>query len=101
MTKLDSRIAAVTDRIIERTKPSRRRYLELMAQQAERGISHGRISCGNFAHRIAGAEDDKHRIRTIAGPNIGIVTDSNDMLSAHQPYYRFPEQMKVFAREAG
>ena len=29
---LDSRIAAVTDRIIERSKPTRRRYLELMAR---------------------------------------------------------------------
>ena len=33
--------------------------------------------------------------------NIGIVTAYNDMLSAHQPYGRYPEQMKLFAREAG
>ena len=39
MTKLDPRIAAVTDRIIERSRPTRRRYLDLMAEQAERGIS--------------------------------------------------------------
>jgi phosphogluconate dehydratase len=59
------------------------------------------MSCGNFAHGFAAAEDDKDRIRTIAGPNIGIVTAYNDMLSAHQPYARFPEQMKIFAREVG
>ena len=35
------------------------------------------------------------------GPNIGIVTAYNDMLSAHQPYGRYPEQMKIFAREVG
>ncbi|MFX7776297.1 dihydroxy-acid dehydratase, partial [Acinetobacter baumannii] len=33
--------------------------------------------------------------------NIGIVTAYNDMLSAHQPYGRYPEQIKVFAREVG
>ncbi|MGF7150257.1 phosphogluconate dehydratase [Sphingomonas zeicaulis] len=33
--------------------------------------------------------------------NIGIVTAFNDMLSAHATYYRYPEQMKVWAREAG
>jgi phosphogluconate dehydratase len=101
MTRLDPRIAAVTDRIIERSKPGRKRYLELMAQQGERGISRGRMSCGNFAHGFAAAEADKDQIRTIAGPNIGIVTSYNDMLSAHQPYARFPEQMKIFAREVG
>ena len=101
MTSLDRRIAAVTDRIIERSRPTRRRYLVLMAEQAERGISRPRMSCGNFAHGFAAAEGDKDRIRTIAGPNIGIVTSYNDMLSAHQPYARFPEQMKIFAREVG
>ena len=33
--------------------------------------------------------------------NIGIVTAYNDMLSAHAPYYRYPEQLKVWAREVG
>src|SRR3546814_12443600 len=33
--------------------------------------------------------------------NIGIVTAYNDMLSAHQPYGRYPEQIKLFAREVG
>jgi phosphogluconate dehydratase len=101
MTKLDPRIAAVTDRIIERSRPTRGRYLKLMAAQAERGISRGRLSCGNFAHGFAAAEGDKDRIRDRAGPNIGIVTSYNDMLSAHQPYARYPEQMKIFAREVG
>ena len=94
-------IAAVTDRIIERSKPTRRRYLELMAEQKERGISRPRLSCGNFAHGFAASGEDKAAISTLAGPNIGIVTAYNDMLSAHQPYGRYPEQMKIFAREVG
>ena len=98
---LQSTVAAVTDRIIERSKPTRRRYLELMAEQKERGINRPRLSCGNFAHGFAAAGEDKAAISTLAGPNIGIVTAYNDMLSAHQPYGRYPEQMKIFAREVG
>jgi phosphogluconate dehydratase len=94
-------IASVTDRIIERSKPTRRRYLELIAEQKERGITRPRMSCGNFAHGFAAAGEDKEAISHLAGPNIGIVTSYNDMLSAHQPYGRYPEQMKIFAREVG
>ncbi len=98
---LNPTIARVTERIIERSKPSRRRYLDLMAEQKERGINRPRMSCGNFAHGFAASGGDKEAISTLAGPNIGIVTAYNDMLSAHQPYGRYPEQMKIFAREAG
>jgi phosphogluconate dehydratase len=98
---LNPTIAKVTDRIIERSKPTRKRYLELMAEQKERGINRPRMSCGNFAHGFAASGEDKQAISTLAGPNIGIVTSYNDMLSAHQPYGRYPEQMKIFAREVG
>ena len=98
---LNSTIAAVTERIVERSKPTRRRYLELMAEQKERGIHRPRLSCGNFAHGFAAAGEDKETISALAGPNVAIVTAYNDMLSAHQPYGRYPEQMKIFAREVG
>ncbi|MES2136783.1 MAG: phosphogluconate dehydratase [Pseudomonadota bacterium] len=98
---LNRTVAAVTDRIIERSRPTRRRYLEQMAEQKERGINRPRLSCGNFAHGFAGAGADQQAIRDLRGPNIGIVTAYNDMLSAHQPYGRYPEQMKIFAREVG
>src|SRR6201996_6316004 len=98
---LNPTIAAVTDRIIERSRPTRRRYLELMAEEKDRGINRPRLSCGNFAHGFAAAGEDKEAISHLSGPNIGIVTAYNDMLSAHQPYGRYPEQMKIFAREVG
>ena len=101
MTRLDPRVAKVTDRIIERSKPTRGRYLQLMADEAERGISRPRLSCGNFAHGFAASGEDKQAIKAMRGPNLAIVTAYNDMLSAHQPYGRYPEQMKVFAREVG
>src|SRR3954447_18222543 len=94
-------IARVTDRIIERSRPGRRRYLDLMAEQKERGINRPRLSCGNFAHGFAGSGPDQEAIRDLRGPNIGIVTAYNDMLSAHAPYGNYPPQMKIFAREVG
>jgi phosphogluconate dehydratase len=101
MNSLDLRIAAVTDRIIERSKPTRKRYLDLMASEADRGMTRPRLSCGNFAHGFAASGEDKDAIRQLRGPNIAIVTAYNDMLSAHQPYGRYPEQLKIFAREVG
>jgi phosphogluconate dehydratase len=101
MAALDPRVGAVTDRIIERSKPGRSRYLQLIADEAERGINRPRLSCGNFAHGFAAAGEDKDAIRQMRGPNIGIITSFNDMLSAHQPYGRYPEQMKLWAREVG
>ncbi|QDP19873.1 phosphogluconate dehydratase [Sphingomonas xanthus] len=101
MTSLDPRVGKVTDRIIERSKASRRRYLELIAAEADRGMRRERLSCGNFAHGFAASGEDKPAIKGLRGPNLGIVTAYNDMLSAHQPYGRYPEQMKIYAREAG
>ncbi|HMI41594.1 MAG TPA: phosphogluconate dehydratase [Sphingomicrobium sp.] len=98
---LDPRIAAVTDRVIERSRASRGRYLDLIAAEAERGISRPRLSCGNLAHGFAAAGEDKPAIRSFDAPNIAIVTAYNDMLSAHQPYGRYPEAIKIYAREAG
>ncbi|HEV8406986.1 MAG TPA: dihydroxy-acid dehydratase, partial [Sphingomicrobium sp.] len=98
---LDPKVAKVTNRIIERSKATRRNYLEAMAEQKERGINRPRLSCGNFAHGFAASGEDKEAISELAGPNIALVTSFNDMLSAHQPYGRYPEQMKIFAREVG
>ena len=101
MTDLHPTIAAVTDRIIARSAPRRAAYLELMDRQREAGTNRGSLSCGNLAHAFAASGEDKPAIRTGAAMNIGIVTAYNDMLSAHQPYGRYPEQIKLFAREVG
>jgi phosphogluconate dehydratase len=98
---LHPEIAAVTDRVIERSRPGRDAYLDFIARQRETGIDRPHLSCGNLAHGFAASEGDKPAIRAGKAMNIGIVTAYNDMLSAHQPYGRYPEQMKVFAREAG
>lgn len=98
---LHAAVAAVTDRIVERSRPTRAAYLDLIDRQRETGVGRPNISCGNLAHGFAAAERDKDVIRVGRAMNLGIVTAYNDMLSAHQPYGRYPEQLKVFAREAG
>ena len=100
MTTLHPAVERVTARIIERSAPGRRRYLDLMEREGERHQGRGWMGCSNLAHGFAAAEQDKPGI-VAGGVNLGIVTAYNDMLSAHQPYGRYPEQMKIFAREVG
>lgn len=94
-------VAAVTARVIERSRSSRGVYLGLIARERDRGPTRPRLSCGNLAHGFAAAEADKAAIRAAGAMNIAIVTAYNDMLSAHQPYARYPEQIKLYAREVG
>ena len=94
-------LSAVTDRIITRSAPRRAAYLALIEEARAAGTNRGNLSCGNLAHGFAAAEGDKPAIRAGAAMNIGIVTAYNDMLSAHQPYGRYPEAIKIAAREVG
>jgi phosphogluconate dehydratase len=94
-------LETVTARIIERSKPTRSAYLDLIKRQRDAGLNRSALSCGNLAHGFAASGDDKATIRSGKSINLGIVTSYNDMLSAHQPYGRYPEQIKMFAREKG
>jgi phosphogluconate dehydratase len=95
-------VANVTQRIRARSRETRAVYEDRMKRAAEAGVHRAHLSCGNLAHVTAGCSaPDKERIaRTDAG-NIGIVTAYNDMLSAHQPFERFPELIREAARAAG
>lgn len=101
MSKLNDTVHRVTQRIIERSKGPRAAYLELMRREADRKPEHRDMACSNLAHAFAAALEDQEAMKRRRGPNIGIVTAYNDMLSAHQPYGRYPERLKVYAREAG
>ncbi|UZK67242.1 phosphogluconate dehydratase [Sphingomonas sp. M1-B02] len=98
---LHPEIAAVTDRIIERSKPRRAAYLDLIRRERESGADRPKLGCANLAHAYAGTDEQRDRMKDGRAMNIGIVTSYNDMLSAHATYYRYPEQMKVWAIEAG
>ncbi|MEQ1688700.1 MAG: phosphogluconate dehydratase [Sphingopyxis sp.] len=94
-------IAAVTDRIISRSRAPRAAYLAMIDAARRSGTNRSALSCGNLAHGFAAAGDDKVVIRAGSAMNIGIVTAYNDMLSAHQPYGRYGEAIKLAAREIG
>ena len=98
---LHAEIAAVTDRVIERSKVGRAAYLALIARERENGANRPRLGCANLAHAYAGTDEQRDRMKDGHAMNIGIVTAYNDMLSAHATYYRYPEQMKIWAIEAG
>ena len=101
MTELNSTVAAVTERIVKRSARSRRHYLDLIDRGREAGTNRDQLSCGNLAHGFAASGEDKATLREGRAFNIGIVTAYNDMLSAHQPYGRYPETIKLAAREVG
>jgi len=94
-------ISAVTDRVIARSRPTREAYLALIRRERDHHISRPALGCANLAHGYAGTEEDRDAMKPGTAMNIGIVTAYNDMLSAHAVYYRYPEQMKVWAREVG
>ena len=72
-----------------------------MEREAERFPNRNALSCSNLAHGFAASLEDKPAIKSGRGVNLAIVTAYNDMLSAHQPYARYPEAMKLYAREVG
>ena len=98
---IDDRIAAVTARIVDRSRASRTTYMDRMRRAADDGPRRAHLSCGNQAHAYAAMGRDKDALAETRSPNIGIVTAYNDMLSAHQPFETYPQKLKDAARRIG
>jgi phosphogluconate dehydratase len=99
---LNHTIARVTDRLIERSAPTRTAYLERIRAAGEKGPKRTRLSCSNLAHGFAACgPSDKQDLATDVKSNIAIVSSYNDMLSAHQPLETFPAVIKQAVHEAG
>ena len=98
---LHAAVETVTARIIARSAAPRAAYMDRCraAGEVEPGRPH--LSCGNIAHAAAAAGRDQDQVAGGRAPNIGIVTAYNDMLSAHQPFERYPALIKQTARGAG
>jgi len=92
----------VTQRIIERSKITRRVYLERIEFMRQQGVNRKTLSCTNLAHGFAAFEPrDKLVLKELRSPNLAIVSAYNDMLSAHQPFQHFPAIIKQAVREVG
>ena len=99
---LNATVAAVTDRIRRRSADSRADYLGHVDALRTRARGAERLGCANVAHAFAGMPaNDKLRVVAERAPHIGIVTAYNDMLSAHQPYEGYPEQIRRDAAAVG
>ena len=94
-------IARVTDRIRARSEQTRSTYLTRIGAAVAKGPVRAHLSCGNQAHAYAAMGEAKDYLTGAKAPNIGIVTAYNDMLSAHQPYERYPALIREAARTAG
>ena len=95
-------LAAVTARIQARSAALRAEYLARIDAAGREGSARQALSCTNLAHGFAASPPgDKDALRQLRWPNIAIVTAYNDMLSAHQPFERFPGIIRAAAREAG
>ena len=98
----DRRIEEITSRIVERSAPTREPYLDRIRAKGAEGPKRSTLTCGNLAHGFAACGPlDKQRLSDNQAPNLGIITAYNDMLSAHQPFERYPELIREAAREVG
>ena len=96
MKPLHPKLAEITQRIIERSRPTREVYLARIRSSKQQGrVERDQLGCSNLAHGYASMPKtikiamQKHDV-----PNIGIITAYNDMVSAHQPFKDFPDWIK-------
>lgn len=98
----DARISKITARIVERSKPTRERYLDRLRNAATKGAQRSVLGCANLAHGFAVCSpSEKEALAEDRVPNLGIITSYNDMLSAHQPFETYPAIIREAAAQAG
>ncbi len=95
-------IEQVTKNIAARSSKLRSEYLSRIRKQAALGKERATLACGNLAHTVAAcAAGQKSTILDFTRANVAIVNAYNDMLSAHQPYQSYPDQIKLALQNAG
>jgi phosphogluconate dehydratase len=100
---MNADISAVTERIIERSRATRERYLTRIAEAHKaHEVNRSVLGCSNLAHVMAAeSSTDKASLSAMQSPNIAIVTSYNDMLSAHQPFAEYPQLIKSALHQVG
>ena len=101
-TPLHPVLHEVTERIRRKSAATRGDYLAQVDAMAARPPQMRSMGCANVAHAVASVPGkDKIRIVEHKGPNVGIVTAYNDVLSAHAPFAGYPDILKDEARKHG
>lgn len=100
---LHPRLTAVTDRIIERSRATRETYLARIRALKQQGrVERGQLGCSNLAHGYAAMPKTiKIEMLKQSTLNLGMITSYNDMVSAHQPFFQFPDWIKDEAQKYG
>ena len=92
---MHNRVQKVTDRIIERSKAHRKTYLARMEVARREGVFRNKLPSSNLAHDIAGCTGNcRAALFDENTPNIAIISAYTDLVSAHQPYGKYPEIIK-------
>ncbi|MGF1680259.1 phosphogluconate dehydratase [Photobacterium minamisatsumaniensis] len=95
-------ISEVTLRIKQRSAKLRQSFEDKIAQQAKQGKGRASLSCGNLAHAVAASgQEEKLQILDFTRSNLAIISSYNDMLSAHQLYKHYPDQIKTALKPYG
>lgn len=95
-------VARVIQNILSRSHAERSRYLTQIASAKSKTVHRSQLACGNLAHGFAACPpEDKADLKNMIKSNIGIITSYNDMLSAHQPYERYPDLIKKALNAVG
>ncbi|MDK4596851.1 Dihydroxy-acid dehydratase [Kingella kingae] len=103
MKLLHPKLAEITQRIIERSRPTREAYLARIRAFKQQGkLERDQLGCSNLAHGYASMPKSiKIEMQKPDVPNLGIITAYNDMVSAHQPFKDFPDWIKDEAQKHG
>lgn len=87
-------IRKVTQRIIERSAIHRDAYLQRLEEARSDIPFRHHLPCSNLAHVASCDGGTCMIIHDDRMPNIGIISSYNDLVSAHQPYGRYPDLIK-------
>ena len=85
----------VKENIQQRSQKSREIYLNRISDAKKKSQDRKKLSCSNLAHVIAAMSDEeKSLLKEYVPYNMGIISSYNDMLSAHEPYHKYPDILK-------
>ncbi|HHR6053563.1 phosphogluconate dehydratase [Providencia alcalifaciens] len=101
-TKVNDTLLQITKRIIARSKDTREAYLAKIERSRSNTVHRAELACGNLAHGFAACQnEEKSILKSMTRSDIAIINSYNDMLSAHRPYDRYPDQLKQALLENG
>lgn len=101
MTNLQPKLAKVLDRILKKSQTLRAAYENRMEKAHTDGKHRTALSCGNLAHGFAACGNKDKKALKQDAYNLAIVSAYNEMLSAHEPFKRFPDIIKEAANARG